>query len=118
MDFDQWTVVLLCRPERPLPMDDAASASLQDAHLAFLAKRHDEGALLAAGPAEADGHGEVVGICVYGVSAEKARSIAEEDPKVVAGALRVVVLDWSVPAGTVRFSPVRFPHSMHEVRSA
>jgi uncharacterized protein YciI len=116
MDFDQWSVILLCRPARPPHLDDTTSATLQDAHLAFLAKTHDEGALLAAGPTEGDPAGEVVGICVYGIPAQKARATAEKDPKVVAGVLRVVALDWSVPAGSVRFPPSRFPRSMQEVR--
>jgi uncharacterized protein len=49
------------------------------------------------------------------VPPEEARALAEADPAVRAGRFEVVVMPWRVPAGAVRFSPTRFPHSVADV---
>lgn len=118
MKFDRWTAVLLCRSESAPRLDDAASAALQDAHLAFFAKEHSDGRLLAAGPARGESRAKVAGICIYAAGVEEALAIAQEDPAVQAGEFRLEALDWTVPAGTIRFLESRFPRSMQDVRSS
>ena len=115
MEFDRWTVLLLKR-RRGAPVRSASeTAALQDAHLAFLARLHAQGHLLAAGPVKGPPGSDVVGVCIYRDSVEEARARAADDPWVRAGELEVELFRWSVPGGTVRFEPSRFPHSTAEV---
>lgn len=115
MDFDRYTVLLLVRRTDAPALDAATAARLQDAHMTFLADQHAEGRLLAAGPVDPPSPTNTVGVCLYRVGVEEARSIGEGDPLVQAGRLRTEVFSWNVPAGTVSFAPTRFPRSMAEV---
>jgi hypothetical protein len=115
MEFDRWTVLFLLRRDDAPELDEEASDTLQDAHLAYLARLHQEGPLAAAGPVEGSPGSKVVGICLYRIGAHEARSLAEADPAVQAGRLRVEVLSWSVPRGALATAPVQFPRSMADV---
>ncbi|WP_425956946.1 YciI family protein [Xylanimonas sp. McL0601] len=116
MDFDAWTVVLLeLRDDAPV-LDDAAADALQDAHLDFLAGLHEQGYLLAAGPA-GDPEGAIRGVSILNVPPERALELKSADPAVVAGRFRLRVMPWQVPAGAVHFTPTRFPHSVADVRA-
>jgi uncharacterized protein YciI len=112
MDFDRFTAALLVlRDDAPnLGPDDAAA--LQDAHMAHLADLHDRGYLLAAGPLDDD---SFRGLSILRVEPAEALRLAKEDPSVIAGRFRVVVMPWMVPAGAVAFSHTRFPRSMSEL---
>jgi uncharacterized protein YciI len=113
MQFDRFTVVLLVqRPDAPV-LDEAAATALQDAHLAHLAKLHEEGYLLAAGPL---GDDQFRGLSILNVDPERARELKEADPAVQAGRFSLKVMPWMVPGGAVSFSPTRFPHSVAEAR--
>ena len=112
MDFDRYTVVLLeLRPDAP-QLDDAAAAALQDAHLDHLAKLHEQGHLLAAGPLDDP---RFRGLSILRVDEEEARRLKETDPAVQAGRFRLRVTSWQVPSGAMSFSATRFPHSVAEV---
>jgi len=117
MEFDRWTVLLLRRRDDRPTLDQAAEGALQDAHLAFLAKRHAEGHLLAAGPVQGPLDPTIAGICIYATGVEEARTLAQEDPAVKAGVLRLEVFSWYVPGKTLRFDSARFPSSMKDVNS-
>jgi len=82
--------------------------------MAHLAGLHADGRLLAAGPCEASADRRIVGICLLRLGVPEARELLENDPLVRAGRLRLEVFSWSVPDGTVSFSPSRFPRSMAE----
>jgi len=111
--LDQFTAVLLVlRPDAP-KLDDEAAAALQDAHLDYLAKLHEAGQLLAAGPMLGDS--EFRGLSILRVGPEEARRLKEQDPAVKAGRFALKIFPWFVPAGAVSFSPARFPHSAAEV---
>lgn len=115
MKFDQFTVVLLVlRPDRP-QLDAAAEAELQDEHLAHLARLHEDGHLLAAGPAGSPDD-DVRGLSLFAVDVERARELAEADPAVRAGKFTVRILPWMVPAGAVLGGQTRFPKSAADVR--
>ncbi|MCL1871921.1 MAG: YciI family protein [Promicromonosporaceae bacterium] len=114
MDFDRLTVVLLEAREDAPALDEAAANALQDAHLDFLATLHEQGHLVAAGPA-ADPQGIIRGISVLTVSPERALELKSADPAVVAGLYRLRVVPWRLPAGAVHFTPARFPHSIADV---
>ena len=118
MEFDRWTVLFLLRRDDAPELDEKAGDTLQDAHLAYLARLHGEGPFAAAGPVEGSPDPKVVGICLYRVGAHEARSLAQADPAVQAGRLRVDVLSWSVPRGALAATAVRFPRSMADVDTA
>jgi uncharacterized protein YciI len=115
MEFDRWTVLFLLRREEAPELDEKASDTIQDAHLAYLARLHEDGRLAAAGPVEGSSDPRIVGICLFRVGAHEARSLIEADPAVRAGRLRVDVLSWSVPRGALTATPSRFPRSMADV---
>jgi uncharacterized protein YciI len=106
--FDEFTVSLLV--SGPTPNNDR----LQDAHLAHLARLHESGALLAAGPLS-DPTGELRGLSLLNVPVEEARRLKEEDEAVRAGVFSVRVMPWRIPAGAVSFSPTFFPRSIRDV---
>lgn len=73
--------------------DSATAAEIQKQHLAHLDKLWKEGKLDIAGPFLDDE--DTKGICVYNVkSIEEARVLAEADPAVKAGRLKVIVRAW------------------------
>ena len=116
MEFDSLTVVLLTlAPDAPV-LDEAADNALQDAHLAHLARLHEEGSLLAAGPLR-DSNGGYRGLSILNVKPERARELAEADPAVLAERYSITVLPWMVPAGAMSFDRTSFPHSSAEARS-
>lgn len=103
MEFDTYSLVLLWQGDDPPELDDAPANDLQRRHLAHLTAMSDSGAMLAAGPLEHQPDERLRGICFYGVPLDEARSLAEADPAVVAGRLRVEVMTWWTPKGGVRF---------------
>jgi uncharacterized protein YciI len=114
VEFDQYSVALLrTGPDAPA-LGDEEAAELQDAHLDHLAKLHEAGHLLAAGPLRDPG-GELRGLSILRCDVETARRLAADDPAVRAGVFTVTVLPWQVPAGAARFTPTRFPHSVADV---
>lgn len=115
MEFDRWTVLLLKRRDNPPDLGKAGGDALQDSHLAFLAKLHSDGRLVAAGPVEGPPGCKIAGICIFRVAGNEARSLGENDPAVRAGLFDIEVFSWSVPRGAMRFAPVRFPGSMADV---
>jgi uncharacterized protein YciI len=114
VEFDTWTVVLLELREDAPELDDDAADALQDAHLNHLATLHEQGYLLAAGPA-GDPDGVIRGISLLNVPPERALELKSTDPAVVAGRFRLRAMPWHVPAGAAHFTPTRVPHSMADV---
>ena len=71
---------------------------IQAAHLAHLGKMYSDGKLAIAGPLLDDQ--DLRGICVYDVKTlEEAQKLAESDPAVKAGRLRVEVHPWMSEQG-------------------
>ena len=115
MKFDQFTVgLLLLRPDAPKLSEEEENA-LQDAHMAFLAKLHDEGHLLAAGPILGTSERELRGLSIYRGPPDEVRALADKDPGVIAGRYRHEFFPWIVPGGAVSFSHTKFPKAMIEV---
>ncbi len=114
MEFDQYTLLLLLRREDAPALGEAALNELQDAHLAHLARLHEQGDLLAAGPALGPDDRRVRGVCLFGVPLDRALALEAEDPAVRAGRFRLEAFPWVVPRGTVSFPSSRFPQSQTE----
>jgi hypothetical protein len=115
MEFDRWTILLLRRRRDAPARSESEKNTLQDSHLAFLARLHAQGHLLAAGPVQGPAGSDVAGVCIYRGTVDEARSRAANDPAVRAGEFDLEPFSWWVPEGAVRFETVRFPHSMAEV---
>ena len=87
MEFDQFTMTLLVRrPDAP-KLDSKEEDRLQDAHLAHLARLHDEGHLLAAGPLQGGPESSLRGVIIFRGRPEELRAHANADPWVRAGYL-------------------------------
>jgi uncharacterized protein len=113
MDFDQFTIALLVLRDDAPVLTPEEEAELQDAHMSYLADLHDAGQLHAAGPL-LDPNSANRGLMILSVSVPEALALAEHDPAVRAGRLRVVPYPWLVPGGAVAFAPTKFPRSMAE----
>jgi uncharacterized protein len=95
-----YTLVLLW--EGPIRDQGAAEADrLQQEHLRHLFTLRNEGKLLLNGPVPDDG--ELVGIAIYaGEDHDAVRAVAEADPAVKAGRLRVEVRPlFGIPGDTI-----------------
>ncbi len=114
MDFDRFTIAMLVLREDAPQLTPVEEDALQDSHLAYLSGLHDAGQLLAAGPL-IDPQQSYRGLAIYSAGLAEATALAEADPAVVAGKLRVVLLPWLVPGGAMSFTPgTRFPRSAAE----
>ena len=114
MKFDNFTVALLIlRPDAP-KLEEREANALQDAHLTYLAKLHEDGHLLAAGPLVGPGDHELRGLCILQVEPEKAKELTSRDPEVRAGRFSVKIMPWMVPRGAISFEQARLPRSMVE----
>ena len=116
MNFDHFSIVLLALRQDAPELGDAEAAALQDAHLDHLARLHEAGSLLAAGPLAGGGDNPFRGLTILTAGVEEATALAEADPAVAAGRFSVTVMPWMVPAEAMAFQPARFPHSAAEVR--
>lgn len=73
--------------------DSTTAAEIQQQHLAHLDKMWKEGKLNIAGPFLDDE--DTKGICIYNVkTSEEAKVLAEADPAVKAGRLKVIIRPW------------------------
>jgi len=115
MKFDKFTVALLIVREDAPKLSEQEENALQDAHMTYLAKLHEEGHILAAGPILGPKDREIRGLSIYKGSPDEVRTLAGQDPGVREGRYRHQLLDWVVPEGTLSLSRARFPRSMAEV---
>jgi len=115
LDFDRFTIgLLILRVDAPKLGEEEENA-LQDAHMAHLAKLHDAGVLLAAGPLLGSPDRDLRGLEIYRGSPDEVKALADQDPGVRAGCYAHLFLPWMVPGGAVSFARTRFPRSMAEL---
>jgi uncharacterized protein len=108
VEFDSYQLVLLVRRTDAPEVTDEAAAALQGQHLAHLDKMRAAGYMAAAGPIRDDE--ELAGACIYHAgSLEKARRLAEDDPRVRSGHLSVRVFSWSTAKGALNLIPEVVP---------
>src|SRR5437588_1855027 len=107
MDFDQFTIgLLILRADAPKLSEEEENA-LQDAHMAHLAKLHDEGLLLAAGPLLGSSDRDMRGLAIYRGSPDQMMAAADQDTGIRAGRYTPRFLPWLVPDGDVSFARTR-----------
>ena len=89
---------LLYRGDKWTPEKTEETAKIQEAHLANIGRLAKEGKLILAGPFE--GGGDLRGLFLFDVTTvEEARALADTDPAVQAGRLRVDLIQWYGPKG-------------------
>ena len=71
MEFDTFSVSLLVLRDDAPDWDDETASAMQDAHLDHLAKLHEQGHLVAAGPM---GHDTFRGLSILRVPPDEARA--------------------------------------------
>jgi uncharacterized protein YciI len=105
--FDSYEVVFLYDIEPEVePSKDESDALLRQ-HLGHFTHLYEAGLMKVAGPLRNQPEGSrLAGISLYRTgSVEKTRKLAEDDPAVRAGALKVEVMTWLTEADAVNFAP-------------
>lgn len=103
-EFEKYELVLLMRAPKRVDPPPPDIMELQKAHLAHLTKMSELGKMVIAGPLGDQADPSYRGVCLYRVgSLEEARRLAESDPMVQAGWLKVEVMTWYVGKGYMTF---------------
>jgi uncharacterized protein YciI len=100
--MERYSLVLLRRPANGGPKV-ADLEALQRQHIGHLQAMARAGKMVVAGPFDDQADPRMRGMCLYRVSLEEARRLAQEDPMVKAGRLEVEVLTWWVEKGAMTF---------------
>lgn len=101
--FDEHTIIFLLRPDDPPTLSEEQLDRLQVEHLAYLRDLQRRGVLIANGPLAEQTDQHLRGISIYGVPLADALELANADPMVRAGRLRIDGARWSAATGTARF---------------
>ena len=100
--MERYSLVFLRRPANGGPKV-ADPEALQRQHIGHLQGMARAGKMVVAGPFDDQTDPRMRGLCLYRVSLEEARRLAQEDPMVKAGRLEVEVLTWWVEKGAMTF---------------
>jgi len=93
--------MLRSAPDRP-QLDDETADRIQREHLDFHTELRDSGKLVTNGPVIDQPDPMLRGLAFYRLgSVEAARTVAEQDPAVVAGLIEVDVMTWWCAPGTM-----------------
>jgi uncharacterized protein len=103
MDLVCYSFVLLLRGPRAHEYEGEELDRLQAAHLGHLDAMRERGVLLVAGPFGEQEDEAFRGFCLYRTDLEETRELAESDPSVQAGRMRVDVMEWWTQRGAVEF---------------
>ena len=102
MELESFELVLLLRPANAPAYDDETLDSIQREHLSYLAGLRASGEIATNGPVMDQPDESLRGLAFYRTgSLARARELAEADPAVRAGRLRVEVMTWLCPPGRV-----------------
>jgi uncharacterized protein YciI len=98
-------MVFLMRPEAPKDHGEKRNAELQREHLAHLTWLWEEGYAFVAGPFGGKPEDDMRGIVLLrgDLEEQRARELAEMDPRVKAGQLTVEIRAWYTGAGVLAF---------------
>jgi uncharacterized protein YciI len=101
--FDEHTIVFLSRPENPPPFSEEELDRLQIEHLTYLRGLQRRGVLIANGPLAEQTDVRMRGISIYAGPLAEALELANADPMVRAGRLKIEGARWWTASGTTRF---------------
>jgi uncharacterized protein YciI len=103
-EMESFQLVLLRRGPAWTPEVTPAVEALQKQHIAHLEAMSQAGKMVIAGPLGDQADPTLRGVCLYRVgSVDEARALAEQDPAVKAGRLRVEAMTWWVGKGYLAF---------------
>jgi len=103
-EFERFQLVVLMRAPTWKQLPDAEGEALQASHIAHLTRMGEAGKAMVCGPFGDQRDPTWRGACLYRVGTpDEARALAEEDPAVKAGQLRVEVVTWAVAKGVLAF---------------
>lgn len=104
-EFDKYYMVFLLRPAEPADYGKERNAELQRQHLGHLTWLWEQGHAHVAGPFKVPADDPVRGIVLLrgDLGMERARELAEMDPRVKAGQLEVKVREWYTAADVLSF---------------
>ena len=103
-EFEKYYLVLLRRGPAWTPQATPEVQKIQEGHLGHLRRMGESGKMVIAGPFGDQQDQTLRGMCIYRVgSVEEARVLAEADPAVKAGRLKVETLTWYVEKGYMTF---------------
>jgi len=89
---------LLYRGDKWTPEKTEEAAKIQEGHMANIGRLAEEGKLILAGPFGGDG--DLRGLFLFdATTVEEARALADTDPAVKAGRLRIDLIPWYGPKG-------------------
>jgi uncharacterized protein YciI len=109
-EMESFQLVLLRRGPAWTPEVTPAAEALQKQHIAHLEAMGQAGKMLIAGPLADQPDPTLRGVCLYRVgSVDEARALAEQDPAVKAGRLRVEAMAWWVGKGYLAFPKAPAP---------
>jgi len=109
MEMERFQLVLLVRAPTWKKLPEAEARALQAAHLGHLTRMGAEGKAVVCGPFDDQQDVTLRGACIYDVKdAAEARALAEADPVVTSGQLRIEAVTWWVGKGYMTF-PKRPP---------
>ena len=100
-EFDDYTIVLLLRPPDAPDLAQDELDKLQRQHLGHLETLRQKGVLLANGPFLEQPDQSWRGLAIYGVGVEEARRLAEADPSVKRGRLKIIAFRWLTRKGAL-----------------
>ena len=110
MDIDTYELVLLRRPPDAPEYDEAEVDRLHDLHLGFLDRQLEAGLLVLAGPVWDQPDEQLRGVCLYRLGdLDRARTLAETDPAVLAGRFVVEAMRFACPTGIITALPHAVP---------
>ena len=109
-EMESVQLVLLVRAPTWKKLPDEEAKALQKAHIGHLEAMGAAGKAVVAGPFSDQADPAYRGACIYRVgSAAEARALAEQDPAVKAGQLRVEVMTWWFGKGYMTFPKTTAP---------
>jgi uncharacterized protein len=103
-EFEQYQLVILRAGDNVQEVPRDQLMEMQKQHLAHMSAIAEQGKILVAGPFSDQQDKSMRGMCIYRCdSIDEARQLAEGDPAVQAGRLKVEVLTWNVEKGYMVF---------------
>jgi uncharacterized protein YndB with AHSA1/START domain len=103
--FEPYTYVLLRKGPAWSDEDTDANRALMKGHLDHFSSLYDRGLLHLCGPFSHQPDADVRGMCLYKVDLDRAKELAAEDPRVIAGQLRVEVMTLWTKKDALFFAP-------------
>jgi uncharacterized protein YciI len=101
--FDEHTILFLVRAPDAPDIGEAELDRLQEQHLTHLRELKRRGVLIANGPLTDQTDVRIRGVSIYAVPLAEALELANDDPMVRAGRLRIEGARWLTAAGTAHF---------------